>query len=59
LNYRQYLRLLGRWEVPDRSSDVSAHPSSHDILTAFSLTVSKNPMCSRAFPLTSSLRLST
>jgi TPR repeat protein len=57
LNYRHCLRLLGRWEVLDRSSEDSAHPPSHDDLAAFSLTVSKSPMCSRAFPLTSSLQL--
>jgi TPR repeat protein len=32
LNYRRCLRLLGRWEVPDRSSDVSCHPPARDDL---------------------------
>jgi hypothetical protein len=30
LNYGRCLRLLGRWEVPDRSSAVAAHPRETD-----------------------------
>jgi hypothetical protein len=32
LNYHRCLRLLRRWEAPDRSSDVSCHPPSPDDL---------------------------
>jgi TPR repeat protein len=43
LNYRRCLRLLGRWEVPDRSSDVSAHPPSHDDLAHQFIDCLKEP----------------
>jgi hypothetical protein len=43
LNYQRCLRLLGRWEVPDRSSDVSAHPPSHDDLAHQFIDCPKDP----------------
>jgi hypothetical protein len=32
INYRRCCRLLGRWDPPDRSSDVSSHRLSRDTL---------------------------
>jgi TPR repeat protein len=36
VNYRRSLRLLGRWSIPDQSSDVALHPPSHADLSALS-----------------------
>jgi hypothetical protein len=43
LNYRRCLRLLGRWDPPDRSSQVSVHPPSNDWLTNLFLDCLKEP----------------
>jgi TPR repeat protein len=43
LNYHRCLRLLGKWEVPNRSSDVSAHPPSHDELARLFIDCHKDP----------------
>jgi hypothetical protein len=43
LNYRRCLRLLGRWDAPDRSSDISAHPPSHDDLSRQFIDCLKEP----------------
>jgi TPR repeat protein len=43
LNYRRCLRLLGRWEVPNRSSDVSANPLSNHQLASLFIDCLKEP----------------
>jgi hypothetical protein len=43
LNYCRCLRLLGRWDPPDRSSQVTVQPPSNDFLTEPFLDCLKEP----------------
>jgi hypothetical protein len=43
LNYRRCPRLLGRWNPPDRSSQVSAYPPSNNRLAALFIDCLKEP----------------
>jgi TPR repeat protein len=46
MNYQRCLRLLGHWNVPDRSSRISDHPQSDDLARLFIACVDEEDLIS-------------